>query len=337
MQINRLFEIIYILLDKKTVTAAELAEHFEVSPRTIFRDIDTLSQAGIPIYAMKGKGGGIRLTENYVLNKSVLTPKEQQMIMQALHGMNAVREEEIRPALSKLSALFGGEQEDWIEIEFSSWNSDDGVSRRFVILKEAIFAHKRVTFIYSGANGTSSRRFAEPLKLVFRASSWYLYAWCMDKADFRFFKLSRMEEPWVLEEYFERRNPPIVRGNPDLKDTPDLQGESALQYTGYSQNSSNVNSETSAIGTKNIYADKIITVTAIISANKAYRILDEMDKKDVEKLANGNYKVQMLMPENDWMYQHLLTFGSDMKVLKPERVREKLIKKLKNAIKQYEI
>jgi predicted DNA-binding transcriptional regulator YafY len=337
MQINRLFEIIYILLDKKTVTAAELAEHFEVSSRTIFRDIDTLSQAGIPIYAMKGKGGGIRLTENYVLNKSVLTPKEQQMIMQALHGMNAVREEEIRPALSKLSALFGGEQEDWIEIEFSSWNSDDGVSRRFVILKEAIFAHKRVTFIYSGANGTSSRRVAEPLKLVFRAGTWYLYAWCMDKADFRFFKLSRMEEPRVLEEYFERRKSPIVRDNPDSKDTPDLQGESALQYMGYSQNSSDVNSETSAVSTKNIYVDKMITVTAIISANKAYRILDEMDKKDVEKLADGNYKVQMLMPENDWMYQHLLTFGSDMKVLEPERVREKLIKELKNALKQYEI
>ncbi len=319
MQINRLFEIIYILLDKKTVTAAELAEHFEVSSRTIFRDIDTLSQAGIPIYAMKGKGGGIRLTENYVLNKSVLTPKEQQMIMQALHGMNAVREEEIRPALSKLSALFGGEQEDWIEIEFSSWNSDDGVSRRFVILKEAIFAHKRVTFIYSGANGTSSRRLAEPLKLVFRAGSWYLYAWCMDKEDFRFFKLSRMEEPQVLEEY------------------QGLQDKSASKCTEYSQNSSNLNSETSAISTKNIYEDKMITVTAIISANKAYRILDEMDKKDVEKLADGNYKVQMLMPENDWMYQHLLTFGSDMKVLEPERVREKLIKELKNALKQYEI
>lgn len=325
MQINRLFEIIYILLDKKTVTAAELAEHFEVSVRTIFRDIDTLSQAGIPIYTMKGKGGGIRLTENYVLNKSVLTLQEQQMIMQALHGMNAVREEEIRPALSKLSALFGGEQEDWIEIEFSSWNSDDGVSRRFIILKEAIFAHKRVTFIYSGANGTSSRRLAEPLKLVFRASSWYLYAWCMDKADFRFFKLSRMEEPRVLEEYFEKRKKPVVQGNPVSK------------YNADSPDGSTSNVEKEAAGAKNIYADDMITVTALISDNKAYRILDEMDKKDVEKLEDGSYKVRMLMPENDWLYQHLLTFGADLKILGPERVRDRMIKELENALKQYQI
>ncbi len=349
MQINRLFEIIYILLDKKTVTAAELAERFEVSSRTIFRDIDTLSQAGIPIYAMKGKGGGIRLTENYVLNKSVLTPKEQQMIMQALRGMNAVREEEIRPALSKLSALFGGEQEDWIEIEFSSWNSDDGVSRRFVILKEAIFAHKRVTFIYSGANGTSSRRLAEPLKLVFRAGSWYLYAWCMDKEDFRFFKLSRMEEPQVLEEYFEKRKKPVIEINPvsrhdaGLQDKPGRQGNPGLQDKQdsqskvYSPNSWNSNGEKEAVGTENIYADKIITVTALISANKAYRILDEMDKKDVEKLADGNYKVRMFMPENDWMYQHLLTFGADLKILEPERIKGRLIEELKKTLKQYEI
>lgn len=313
MQINRLFEIIYILLDKKRVTAAELAEHFEVSVRTVFRDIDTLSQAGIPIYALKGKGGGIRLTENFVLNKSVFTPQEQQKILQSLYGMNAVCEEEIGPVLSKLSAFFGGEHEDWIEIEFSSWNTDDGVSRRFAILKEAIFAHKKVAFVYSGARGTSDRRSAEPLKLVFRSGSWYLYAWCMDKSDFRFFKLGRMEGLQVLEEYFDKRKKQSNRS------------ESELQRK-----------KQEALG-KNIYEGKMITVTALISANKAYRILEEMDKKDVEKLADGNYKVRMHMPENDWMYQHLMTFGGDMKVLEPERVRERLIEELKNTLKQYEI
>lgn len=90
MQINRLFEIVYLLLDRKNMTAKELAEHFEVSVRTILRDIETLSMAGIPIYTVQGKGGGVRLMDNFVLNKSVLTDKEQQDILSALQGLNAV-------------------------------------------------------------------------------------------------------------------------------------------------------------------------------------------------------------------------------------------------------
>lgn len=304
MQINRLFEIIYLLLDKVTMTAAELAEHFEVSSRTIYRDVETLSQAGIPIYAVKGKGGGIRLTENFVLNKSVLTGEEQKKILQSLQGMNAVREEEVSPVLSKLSALFGGEWEDWIEIEFSSWNAEDAVSRRFAVLKEAIFSHKKVVFLYSGVNGISGERLIEPLKLVFRANAWYLYAWCTEKKDFRFFKLSRMEEVIVLDEHFERRR---------MSDSWNREGRT------------------------NIYADKLITVTAVISSNKAYRIAEEMDKKEVEKLPDGRYKVRIVMPEDDWMYQYLMTFGADMRVLEPERVREKLIEEYKNSLKQYGI
>lgn len=304
MQINRLFEIIYLLLDKVTMTAAELAEHFEVSSRTIYRDVETLSQAGIPIYAVKGKGGGIRLTENFVLNKSVLTGEEQKKILQSLQGMNAVREEEASPVLSKLSALFGGEWEDWIEIEFSSWNAEDAVSKRFAVLKEAIFSHKKVAFLYSGVNGISGERRTEPLKLVFRANAWYLYAWCTEKKDFRFFKLSRMEEVIVLDEHFERRR---------MSDSWNREGRT------------------------NIYADKLITVTAVISSNKAYRIAEEMDKKEVEKLPDGRYKVRIVMPEDDWMYQYLMTFGADMRVLEPERVREKLIEEYKNSLKQYGI
>ncbi|NLL75838.1 MAG: YafY family transcriptional regulator [Clostridiales bacterium] len=305
MQINRLFEIIYLLLDKETMTAAELAEHFEVSTRTVYRDIETLSQTGIPIYAIKGKGGGIRLTENFVLNKSVLTGEEQKKILQSLHGMNAVREEEIKPLLSKLSALFGGEQEDWIEIEFSSWNAHDAVSKKFALLKETIFFHKKVSFCYNGANGISGRRIAEPLKLIFRANAWYLYAWCTEKKDFRFFKLSRMEEITALEEHFERRK------------IPDLWNKEEEGKR------------------KNTYMKNLITVVALISPGKAYRVLEELDKKNVEKLEDGKYKVRIVIPEDDWMYQYLMTYGADLEVLEPERVRKNMIEKLKSALENY--
>lgn len=303
MQINRLFEIIYLLLDRRQITASELAEHFEVSSRTIYRDIETLSQAGIPVYAMKGKGGGIRLTENFILNKSVLTEEERKKILQSLHGMNAVHMEETEPVLSKLSALFGGEREDWIEIEFSSWNADDYISRRFRLFKEAIFSRTIVEFAYSGANGISSIRRVEPVKLVFRANSWYLYAWCLEKKAFRFFKLARMDNEVITDTHFAGRR---------------------LQETWKEPENG-----------KNIYEDKLVHVTALISAGKAYRILEEIDRKSVQRLEDGSYKVTFVMPEDDWLYQYLMTYGADIKVLEPERIRNKLTEELRKALNNY--
>ena len=106
MQINRLFEIIYILLNKKSITATELAKHFEVSVRTIYRDIDTLSFAGIPIYAVQGKGGGISLLDDYILDKSLLSEKEQNEILYALQSLSAAKVPESKEVLERLSRLF---------------------------------------------------------------------------------------------------------------------------------------------------------------------------------------------------------------------------------------
>lgn len=107
MQINRLFEIVYILLDKKNVTAKELGERFNVSTRTIYRDIETLSGAGIPVYMSKGKGGGVRLLDHFVLNKSMLSESEQSEILTALSALQSVGQAEAQTALSKLSGIFG--------------------------------------------------------------------------------------------------------------------------------------------------------------------------------------------------------------------------------------
>ena len=125
MQISRLFEIVYILMNKKNTTAKELSEHFEVSQRTIYRDIDTLSQAGIPIYTNKGKGGGIGLMEHFVLNKSVLSEQEQNDILSALQGFKVTSYSDTNQVLSKLNSLFGSKNTDWIEVDFSYWNSKE--------------------------------------------------------------------------------------------------------------------------------------------------------------------------------------------------------------------
>lgn len=304
MQINRLFEMVYLLLDKKNITAGELAAHFEVSLRTVYRDIETLSQAGIPIYAVKGKGGGIRLTENFILNKAVLTDEEQKKILQSLYGVNAVRKEEAEPVLSRLSSLFGGEVQDWIEVEFSTWDRNYSVNVKFEQLKEAIFSHQTVTFDYSGANGRTGIRRVNPLKLVFRASGWYLYAWCSDRQDFRYFKLCRMEELQVTEETFERSclPAPSRHTEKDYKDTPER---------------------------------PTVTVTAVISRQLSHRVLEEFDRETAVKQEDGSWLVQISMSDDDWLVQYLLSFGCHLKVLSPPYMIKRLREELEKTLKMY--
>lgn len=119
MQINRLFQIIYHLLENGKSSAPELAQKFEVSVRTIYRDLDTLSAAGIPIYATQGKGGGISLLEDYVLDRSLFSEKEKEQILLALQGIASVEGGNANELLSKLSALFQIKGTDWIEVDFS--------------------------------------------------------------------------------------------------------------------------------------------------------------------------------------------------------------------------
>ena len=147
MQINnRLFEIVYILMQKKKITAKELADRFEVSTRTIYRDIETLSTANIPIYASKGKDGGIGLVEEYVLNKSILSEEEQNQILFALQGMKKIKGKNEKDILEKLSTLFNKKTNDWIRIDLSNWSKDNIKENKFDIIKEAILRRKLLEF-----------------------------------------------------------------------------------------------------------------------------------------------------------------------------------------------
>lgn len=121
---------------------------FEVSPRTIYRDVELLSSAGIPIYMTKSKGGGISLLSDFVLNKTVLTDNERLDILSALHAVEAVSLEQTNTAVQKLSSLFGNTNADWIEVDFSGWANADEEAQFFGTLKAAIIKKKRVEFHY---------------------------------------------------------------------------------------------------------------------------------------------------------------------------------------------
>lgn len=293
MQIGRLFEMVYLLLDRKTMTAAELAERFEVSVRTVYRDVEILAQAGIPIYAQRGKQGGIRLTENFVLSKTALSEEERRGILAALQSMGAVGAGEADAAMGKLSALFGGEPEDWIEIDFSDWNPTSPVSERFQALKEAVLARRVVAFRYSNAEGETVERTVEPVRLVFRGYDWYLLAWCRRREDFRYFKLNRMEDLDVWEETFLRKSPP----EPQKRDS------------GYG------------------YGQQGTELTVEIDGSMAYRVRDGFLPSQREERPDGSFLVRLRLPENEWLYESLMTYGGSLRVVEPERIRAELARR----------
>lgn len=206
MQVNnRLFEILYILLQKKKVTAKELAEKFEVSTRTIYRDIETLSSANIPIYMSKGKDGGIGILEEYVLNKSILSEEEQNQILFALQSLEKMNGQTEKDVLEKMSTIFNKKVTDWIKIDFSNWSPSK--ENTFQIIKSAILNKQLVEFTYYNSAGEKNLRIVEPLQIWFKDKSWYLISYCRLKKDYRFFKLTRMKEVKLLEEHFEREMP----------------------------------------------------------------------------------------------------------------------------------
>lgn len=297
MQINRLFEIVYILLDKKTATAKEFAERFEVSSRTIYRDIETLSAAGIPVYMSKGKGGGISLLPDFVLNKVVLTNDEKANILSSLRAVNSVNLSETDTALDKLSSLFGGENNDWIEVDFTSWVNAEDERNIFNIIKSSIVSKKVISFFYSSGKGENTIRHVEPLKLCFKGQAWYLYGFCQTRSDYRFFKLRRIKDICVLNENFCRKS-------------------TAQIFTAM-----------------NLHDEEYITLKLRLSANMAFRVYDEFNI--FEQLDDGSFIAEIIFPKGDWIFSYITSFGEHCEVLAPEDIRLDMKNKLRKILDNY--
>ena len=206
MQTKRLFEIMYTLINKKSVPAKELAAQFGVSSRTIYRDIDTLSIAGIPVYAERGKGGGISLLPNFVLNKSLLSEREQNEILTALHGLSKIKSDHV---LHKMSAIFNKTADDWLEVDFSAWGGANNAVI-FDSFKSAILERRVAEFDYYNQYGLKTFRRIEPVKLWFKSHSWYVTGFCITKQDTRMYKLTRVENLVITDEHFAKREPTPV-------------------------------------------------------------------------------------------------------------------------------
>ena len=320
--LERLISMIYILMNKGTVTAGELAERFEVSTRTIYRDIEALSIAGIPVYCKKGKNGGISLTEEFVLNKMLITKEEQQEILAALVGLKETevsdgnKEEE---TLKKLGEFFKTEPVPWVTIDLSDWS---GLRKQmYEDIKRAILTRHVIEFDYYGQNRPMSHRVVEPVQLQFKEYTWYLRAYCRERKDYRMFKLFRMQRLEVQEETF------VPKREPSLFQKDEVVGEA--EKSAKTVVSTKVECQTPEqefpVTPLNIWIDK----------KEAYRIYDRFDETELEQLQDGNFLAHCAYPLDEWVYSLILWFGPSAKVLEPEFIREEVQNRIKKMMENY--
>lgn len=290
MQESRLFKILYHLLDKGQATAPELAERFEVSVRTIYRDIDALSGAGIPVYTEAGRNGGIHLLNDFVLDKAVLSEAEKQEILAALQSIHITRNMDGSRTLQKLSALFQLHSENWLEVDFSRWGNPGYDNETFELLKSAVIRHRSVKLRYAGSYEEIRERTVQPYKLVYKAKAWYLQAFCTEKQDWRIFKLNRILELEALEEGFSLLNPP---------------------------------------GPIETFEGEYPKVTLRFPKEMSYRVYDEFDKAQIQRQENGDLIVSANMPEDPWLIGFLLSFGTRVDILSPAHLKEAVAEQAK--------
>ncbi|MEO1771692.1 helix-turn-helix transcriptional regulator [Candidatus Enterococcus ferrettii] len=296
MTSSRLLRILLILLEKGRVTAPELAEQFETSVRTIYRDIDALSAAGIPVYTVQGQGGGIFINQEYTLNRVLLSNEEQEKILMALQEVSAAERHQSDELLVKLGGLFKTPPADWLEIDFSQWGMES--KQLFDPLKQAILNKQLVGFFYANRKGEQEERIVEPHKLIFKNKDWYLQAFCQLRQDFRLFKLLRMKQLQPLEATFQR------------KSVPEL-----------------LTAQSSA-------ADEKISVKLLFDQDTAYKVYDHYEEFIQQQ--DGRLQVKIDLPHNDELYNFLLSLGDRVEVAAPMEVRLELAKRIKKILDFYE-
>ena len=283
MKDNRLFRILYYILEKEKVTANELADKFEVSVRTIYRDIDSISSVGVPIFTTQGKGGGIKIDNEFILNKSLFDTNEKEQIIAALQGLEKTNEPYKSELITKLSALFKIKNSNWIEIDFTSWGSNNVYQDLFNALKTAIINKNIISFSYNSSKGEKINRRVKPIRLLFKEQDWYLYAFCLLRNDFRYFKLSRIKDLEVL----------------------------AINYEDNFEN---------VVLKKGLKYENIVNIKLKFDKSVAFRVYDEFNEA-IEEDEKGNLYVEIKIPNNYKLYNYIFSFGANVEILEPEEIR----------------
>ena len=300
MKIDRLIGILSVLLQEEKVTAPELAERFEVSRRTINRDIDELLYAGIPIRTSQGVGGGISIAEGYKVDRTILTSKDMQMILAGLRSLDSVSGSSYYGQL--MEKIQAGSSElitgrDSILIDLSSWYKDS-LAPKISTIQDAIENRHLLEFYYYAPSG-ESKRTIEPYYIVFKWTSWYVYGWCRKRKDYRLFKLNRMDKVKETDKDFSCRNAPV----------PDLSSE--LKFP------------------------RNIILKALFAPDMKWRLVEEFGPGCYEEQEDGRLLLIRDYADMDNLTMWMLTFGDKAEVLEPQELRNNLKTMAESMIKMY--
>lgn len=303
MKINRMLEIITILLNRKMVTASELAERFEVSIRTIYRDVDALSEAGIPVYTVQGNGGGISIMEEYALNRMLLSDNEKNNVLFALKTLQSTKYPDAEQAFEKLNSIFRQGAADWIRIDFSPWGANPNQYDKFVDIRTAILQGQVIEIDYINSMNKKSTRLVEPMRMVFKSQAWYLWGYCRMRNSYRTFRVSRIKRVVLLSEHFDQ-----TAKHSELPAAPDAQPEDV----------------------------KPMTRCVLTFTDKAmYRLNDDYNEDMLRNNGDGTYTVELVFPEDDWLYGYILSFGENVRVDEPEHLRRTIQEKIEKMFDIY--
>ena len=299
MKIDRLIGILSILLQKEKITAPELAEKFEVSRRTISRDIEALCKAGIPIVTEQGQNGGISIMEGYKIDSTLLTSSDMQVILAGLRSLDSVSgTNQVAQLMEKLSAgastLMPGAQN--ILIDLSSWYKES-LAPKIEQIRKAMDEHHTLFFRYYAPKGESQRNI-EPYYLIFRWSSWYVWGYCREREDYRLFKLNRMED-LEIGEAFTMRSVPL----------PDLHNERIFPGG--------------------------IRVKALFEPECKWRLVEEFGTGCFEEQKDGKLLFHADYTDVENLLTWLMTFRDKVILLEPKELREELVDSLRKTANRY--
>ena len=309
MKVDRLVSMIMILLDKERVGAQELADLFEVSPRTIYRDIDTINLAGIPVRSTSGVGGGFEIMQTYKIDKKVFSTADLSAILMGLSSLsNMIRGEELVNALAKVRSFIPADRAKDIEckanqiyIDLSPWIGNRNIQPYLEMIKTALQESKLLTFEYLDRYGNKTVRTAEPYQLVLKSSHWYFQGFCHERNDFRLFKLSRTSNLQILEESFTPRD--YQKPQLDISDV---------------------------LATMQTY------IKIRIHKSVMERVLDYCTQEDFSPDGDAHYIVRFPFIENEYYYNVLLGFGDKCECLEPIHIRAELKRRIQDIAAIYD-
>jgi predicted DNA-binding transcriptional regulator YafY len=312
LKIDRLLAITMLLLNRRRVGAKELSERFEVSLRTIYRDLESINQSGIPIVSYPGADGGYEIMDQYRLDRQLLSLEELQSIILALKSMQpSLEEQDIGGLMDKVGALMSKSEQgataslsQQIVIDLNPWHGGHAEKEKLSIIKNAVRDTKLIRFAYTNSQGEDSQRVCEPMGIVLKRYIWYLHGYCQLRKDFRIFRLSRIEHLIVLSEAFERRDLPAEQ----------------LDFR-WSRSS----------------ADRqTVRLVLQFTPRAKARIQDYFTHGEIVLQPDGTLLVTAVQPEEPWLEGMLLSYGPDVKIIEPQSVAQAVLKKAQEIVQLYQ-